>query len=32
MNDLIKIAAKKPDVPEEIQTRWQRTVDLMAGF
>ena len=31
MNDLIKSPTRKPDVPEEIQVRWQRIVDLMAG-
>lgn len=29
MNDLGKRATRKPDVPEEIQARWQRIVDLM---
>ncbi len=30
MNDLPEGSARKPDVPEEIQARWQRIVDLMA--
>ena len=29
MNDLSKRATRKPDVPEEIQARWQRIADLM---
>jgi GAF domain-containing protein len=29
MNDLSKRATRKPDVPEEIQARWQRIVDVM---
>jgi len=30
MNDLSKSPTRKPDVPEEIRTRWQPIVDLMA--
>ena len=30
MNDLTEKTPRKPDVPEEIQARWQRIVDLMA--
>jgi GAF domain-containing protein len=30
MNDLTKSSPRKPDVPEEIQARWQRILDLMA--
>jgi len=30
MNDLNKRTPKKPDIPEEIQARWQRILDLMA--
>jgi len=31
MKDLTRKSPRKPDVPEEIQARWQRIVDLMAG-
>ncbi len=30
MNDLTKNATGKPDVPQEIQARWQRIIDPMA--
>jgi formate hydrogenlyase transcriptional activator len=30
MNALSDIALKKPEIPEEMQTRWQQIVDLMA--
>ena len=32
MNELAKSTARKPEIPEEIQARWQRIVDLMAGM
>jgi PAS domain S-box-containing protein len=30
MNNLTKSSARRPEIPEEIQARWQRIVDLMA--
>lgn len=32
MSDLAERAAIKPDVPEEMQTRWQRFVNLLSGI
>jgi len=30
MNGLTKSTARKPDVPEQMQARWQQILDLMA--
>jgi PAS domain S-box-containing protein len=32
MNHLAEIPAQRPDIPQDIQSRWQRIADLMAGI